>query len=458
MLGVIGTKNRNNSIFSRITSCYIVLMLTVYLFLCGAGGYQEIFSAKLTGFLVITGGYVAASVVLLLEMRIVGGLNLPKPQKLLKQSSLAQRLVLLYMVLTWISGACSPYAEKTLFGVSRGEGVVTISLYCLAFLLVSSFGRVESWMLPLLAVVTLGFDLLCIIQLHGGNPFMLYPAGYNYFDAYTYYSGAYLGTIGNVDLVAAFLCLVIPIFWIAMIRQRGRKRWLLLLPLGTSLYALGKMSVLAGVVGVGCGALVTLPVVAPLPVRTRKRMGIALLLAAICLLAAVYVIQPASGLLYEVHELLHGRVDENFGTGRIHIWKNVLSLVPDHLILGHGPDTMLLADIPGFSRFDEHLGILIESKIDVAHSEYLNILFHQGTLALVAYVGALLAVAWRWVKTSSQDGTAAALGGAVLCYCIQACFGFSMCITAPYFWIVFGLLENRNIERNGGIDRAKKTH
>jgi len=224
------------------------------------------------------------------------------------------------------------------------------------------------------------------------------------------------------------------------------------------LYVLGKMSVLAGLVGVGCGAVIALPVVIPKGMETRKMLGGILLAAVLVLLGLIFFWQPSSGFLYEVHELLHGRVNEAFGSGRIRIWKNVLSRIPNRLLFGYGPDTMFFADIPPFSRFDESLGILIESKIDVAHSEYLNILFHQGAFALSAYMGALLAMARDWVKGSGQDSIAAVLGGAALCYCTQACFGFSMCITAPYFWIILALLERQNITRNGGEHFAKKAH
>ena len=78
------------------------------------------------------------------------------------------------------------------------------------------------------------------------------------------------------------------------------------------------------------------------------------------------------------------------------------------------------------------------AQIDVAHNEYLNILFHQGLPALGCYLAMLAMLGWRWLHTRSA--AAAILGAGVLCYAVQALFGFSMCPSAPFFWAVLGLL------------------
>ena len=292
-------------------------------------------------------------------------------------------------------------------------------------------------MLCALSATVLLLCTLCICQLHGGNPLSLYPAGTTYFDANIAYPGAYLGTIGNVDLVAAFLCLVIPIFWVTLLLSRDKRRWWMLLSLIAAVYVLLDMWVLAGIVGVFGGTLLALPMLCR-DVRLRRRVALAL---GIGFVGALFVLWhfDFGGTLHELHELLRGNFDGSFGSGRIHIWRSVLREVPSHFWLGTGPDTMLRASLPPFEWFDAARGVTVVAQIDVAHNEFLNILFHQGVFALLAYLGALLSAVVRCLRSHSK--TAAALGTATLCWCVQALFGFSMFVTTPFFFLALALLE-----------------
>ena len=292
-------------------------------------------------------------------------------------------------------------------------------------------------MLCALGVTVLIFCVVCVLQLFGYDPLSLYPAGTTYFGANTAYPGTYLGTIGNVDLVAAFLCLVIPIFWVTLLRSRDKRRWWLLLPLSAAVYVLLKMWVLAGIAGVFGGALLALPMLCS-DARSRRRTALALGIGLVVALLVLWRFD-FGGTLHEWHELLRGNFDGSFGSGRIHIWRSVLREIPSHFWLGAGPDTMLRASLPPFERFDAVRGVTVIAHLDVAHNEFLNIFFHQGIFALLAYLGALLSVAVRCLRSRSK--VAAVLGTAALCWCVQACFGFSMFLTTPLFFLALALLE-----------------
>lgn len=414
----------------KLTKCYLYLMLTVFPLWCGLGGYRSIVDAKYPLFLLLCGLYAAA--MLLLTLRTA-----PAPAALWRGASWTQRFIAVYLLFTWLSALLSPYFPETLVGVSRHEGALTITLYCLCFLFVSVYGRAERGMLCALGATVLFFCTVCALQLFGYNPLSLYPVGSTYFDANATYPGTYLGTIGNVDLVAAFLCLVIPIFWVTLLLSRDKRRWWLLLPLSAAVYVLLKMWVLAGIVGVFGGALLALPMLCT-NARSRRRTALAL---GIGFTGALFVLWrfDFGGTLHELHELLHGNFDGSFGSGRIHIWRSVLREIPSHLWLGTGPDTMLRASLPPFERFDAVRGVTVVAQIDVAHNEFLNILFHQGIFALLAYLGVLLSASVRCL--CSRSTAAAALGTTVLCWCVQAVFGFSMFLTTPLFFLALALLD-----------------
>ncbi|MBU5625667.1 O-antigen ligase family protein [Oscillibacter sp. MSJ-2] len=212
-------------------------------------------------------------------------------------------------------------------------------------------------MLCLLGASMSILSVVGLIQLTGANPFGLYPGGYSYFDAGKAYSGQYLTTIGNADLLAALLCAVLPAFALALFRGRERKRFLLTVPLVLCAVLAVRMRVAAGYVAL-IGAALILP-----PVLCREKRGRLALLscALVCVgLAAVYTAGDALGATAgELSALLHGRVEDSFGSGRIYIWKEVLAIVPERLWFGGGPDTLSVRVGGYFERYDPALALVL---------------------------------------------------------------------------------------------------
>lgn len=424
-----------------VTAGYLGAMATVFLLFWGFEGYGNITTPKFWAFCILSGVYVAFMAALA-AARVIFGLTKKPWGECLRHASPAQWAAIAYAGITWASAICSPYWPDTLWGISRYEGAATITLYVAVFLLVSVYGRPGRWLLWALAGAVTLFSALCLVQLSGFNPFGLYPQGYSYLDAGKAYAGAYLGTLGNVDLVAAFFSLVIPLLFYLLLRQKDLSRFLLLVPLGLSLWAAAWMGVSAGYLGIGAGCALAFPIAGATEKKHRAAAGALLGGALVLGLALVFFWDAGGGMLHEAHQMLHGEFDGRFGSGRVHIWQEVLQKLPGHLLLGYGPDTMLRAGLTPFTRYDAALGGTVVGHIDVAHNEYLNVLFHQGLMALAAYLAMLATLFYRWMHTAKTNTTAAALGAGTLGYCVQALFGFSMCITAPFFWLALALLES----------------
>ncbi|HIR50354.1 MAG TPA: O-antigen ligase family protein [Candidatus Avoscillospira avicola] len=448
-------KRNISHVTCAVTTGYLAAMGSLYLLFPGLRGYSSITSEKFPLFWILTGGYILTALLIQAEGALIGesGLSL---RAYLASTTWPERFCLIYLLLTWVSALASPWFPETISGVSRQEGALTITLYCLSFLLVARWGKASRTLLLIWAAGLALCCLLSLMQLAGANPLGLYPAGCNYYDGGIRYGGFYLGSIGNVDLLAGLLALGIPMLWVAVVRRKERWRFWLLLPLALCLAVLVWMDVLAGLVGVFGGALLTLPVV--LPVQKKRRKWLWLLVAAVFLLILLllFLVDLGGGLFHEIHLMLHGQASDSFGSGRLYIWRNVLSRVPGHLLLGTGPDTMLYAEIDAFTRYDAALGGTIVSQIDVAHNIYLNILYHQGILALLAYLGMLAAAAWQWLRRSSTDGVTALLGAGLLGYGIQGFFGIEMFLVSPFFWLTLALLVGRSRRDTNICKRIKR--
>lgn len=425
------------SILGRISDLYLACMAFLFLLWPGLGGYEHLTQQKAAAFFLFSGLYLGGTVLLRLELALVGGTPLRRGS--LTARHLPQLLMAAYWLFTALSTLLSPYRDTAFLGSGRYEGFVTLSLYCGCFLLLCAYARPAAWLLGVFGVGVSLNCLLSLLQLTGANPLNLYPAGMTYFDGNVLYAGQFLGTVGNVDLLSALLCVAIPVCWIAIVRLEDTKRFLLLIPLALSLFVLFRAYVEGGILGILAGTLLTVPVIAKRGQRKKFTLGAAAVIV-LCFVGVYAFGSRMGGFLYEASELLHGNADDSFGSGRIYIWRNVLEVVKERPLLGGGPDTLGLRTDAAFERYDEALGILIRSKVDTAHNEYLNILVNQGLFALIAYLGALVFAALQWIRTAPENTTAAICGGAVLAYCIQAFFGISSLITAPYFWLALACL------------------
>ena len=406
--------------------CRSFLLALATLFLLGAapGGYTCITAAKLVLYLALAGLFAAGA----LYCALRGAVKIPG------RGSPAALPLLLFWLWSLLSALLSPWAGKALLFGCRDEGMLTLTLYCLSFLLLAHYALPEKRLLYVFAGAMSLNCLLCIWQLLDGNPLGLFPGQLRWSGRYQDYNGAFLGLTGNAGLGGALLCMAFPAFWAGALRL---KKHLLLLPAALCLGVLLCSEVRGAQLGALAGSLLALPVVLPLQRRGKRRLLLALLLLLLCLLALIYL-HDFGGTLGEAHALLHGRAEDGFGSGRIFIWRHVWKLLPERLLLGGGPDTLGLRMTEAFTRVLPDGSILTRS-IDCAHNEYLNILVNQGLVGLLCYLAALGVSLLRWCK--SRSDAAAITGACLLCYCIQAFFGISMPANGGFFWALWGLLE-----------------
>lgn len=434
----VKSKKEKTGILPILTSAYLLVISTFFLLWTGTEGYGAISEAKFKAFAAISGAYIIIFLLVCAELLLIGEAKPKKFRELLAFFTWADLIALVYLFFVWLSALVSPHFPATVIGAGRYDGALTASLFVIVFILVSHTGRTDKLLIGAFASAVTLQNFIALLQLAGKNPLGLYPDGMTYYDAGTLYANAQLGTIGNTDILAAFFCVAIPVFFFLIVKGKGLPRFLLLIPLLSSLAVLAFMHVLLGYAGVLLGTAAVLPFALPKRLRKFAVLFLFALLAAAAVL--VFFFDAGSGVLHEVHEILHGRISESFGSGRIRIWREVISRTPSHILLGHGPDTLIFSDIAPFTRTDAETGIVIEAVIDAAHNEYLNILYGSGIFALAAYIGLIISALVSFLGRKEKSPADLAAAGGALSYAVCAIFGISACASTPFFFICLAYL------------------
>lgn len=491
-------KNKLNKTMEHVTDAYFAILCTFFLFAVPAEGYIHLFSVKYGWFLCICGGYILTSLAIYLE---TWGISqaLENIKRVMNLTSWKENpifgFLFIYLFFTIISAFFSPYSG-ILLGKFRHDGVLTIMIYVISTILVMYYYRPKPWHLFLLGGSITIFCLLGALQLLALNPLNLYPEPFNFFDAGLAYDGVYWSSVGNVNLCAVVLTAGVAIFSVVFIKNNEKIAYLSLIPLvlcGFSAFAvksdssiltiaLGLLCILpftvenlgqlwrwVGVCGLcltvglfgyapslGLSPLYVLPLALSLFFLSRspnhiplgKILVLPVILGPFLAFLVLYLVPFSGGTLYEIHEILHGRVDLAFGSGRVYLWHGVWERILENPWTGGGPDTLGYRDFYFAEYYDEEKTKIIASSvvpIDMAHNEWLNIWVNQGFFALIAYLGMLSSSFFTLLKNKKHLPTLLS-GSVVLFYQIQAQFGITMLITAPYFWLAVGILHQNTIK------------
>lgn len=427
-----------------VTDKYILAMLGLFPLYFGfhRNGYQNITAEKFTFFAWATGLWAAAVLVLVM----IGLLRRERCPVHIRPAHIAMGL---FLAVGAVSALASEYGGTCLLGADRHDGYLTTVMYGAIFFGVSMLSSPRpryAWALGISAGICC---VVALLQLGGLDPFWLYPEGTNYFDKFEAYNSAFLGTIGNTGLVSAFLCLAAPFLTIYGILSPNRWDSLLILPGVLSLCVIALCDVDAGVVALAGGVLAAVPVV----IRPRRAAGIAA--GASCGIAAaglgaVYFWPGSSGTLWELSEVLHGRLADSFGTRRGEIWKRCWQLFLEKPWLGGGPGTAGERINIRWSRYIETLGRDRVVQVSNTHNVYMGYLVNLGIFGLLSYLAAFICSMVTWVRRRGAGALYPALGAAFLCYMIQDFFGLGLPLTAPMMWVVWGLLESAPAPEPGG--------
>ena len=155
----------------------------------------------------------------------------------------------------------------------------------------------------------------------------------------------------------------------------------------------------------------------------------------------------------QLADILHGNLDDSFMSGRMMVWKRALSMVPERLLFGYGPDNF------SHSFNAVHYDAVYAAQgqfYDKLHNEYLQILFDNGMLGLLSMLGFYSALLFA-ARKKLVNPMVLALTVALLCHMAQAFFNFVSPFAHPVVWTLWGVLGATLYERPGGAEKGTRT-
>lgn len=132
------------------------------------------------------------------------------------------------------------------------------------------------------------------------------------------------------------------------------------------------------------------------------------------------------------------------GSHRIWIWRIALKLIPKKPILGCGPDNLWQGLIQNCTQATYEYAKKTHTAIDKAHNEYLQIGVTLGLPALICYLTFIVWIILPKIKLTINNKIYFIICLGIISYLVQAFFNISTIGVAPEFWMLLGLIDNKD--------------
>lgn len=473
-----------------VTDWYVTLMLLVYC-LWNPEGFINLEKPKFMFFAVVTLVWFVLLVCLSVLEGLPNGFFTP-----------ARVSALVFAAVCLLSALLSRFDISVIITGHRYTGLLTQLLLAAILLGVSRFGHCKDRHFIAFGISITILGVICILQKLGKNVFGFYPGSstyYNYPD--------FLGTIGNVDTLAAIICLAIPLFLGLFVKTEAVYGKFYLIPLVFSAMILTLGGAESAMLGVAVVSVIT-PAFLIRSMKDLRRTlgGAAVALAGVALGSVlrkcvtmvngelivhfnfdspvdVYLVLAAvfgtvSWLLRFVRKEPSARMFRNTfiamaivcaigALTAVWLWPEERSTLYEASQILHGhfedkygnnrigiwrvtltnvPEAPLLGGGPGtlYLRTVKTLSGGVVARL--AHNVYLQYLADTGILGLLSYLA--LIVTSLFVRRRDQwKPVHIGLVLSALSYAAQDFFNLGVPVASPFFWIVLGLLQTDTHEK-----------
>lgn len=401
----------------KIREIYLFLVLGIYPIFPGFHGYENISREKII--------FLALCSLTLFAALIIS----PDRKDFLKKANFAQIAAFIFALAAIISFLFSDIERQKLLIGQNYDGLLMLLLFSLIFILLSAGRYNIKKTVEILFISSIFVSAVCVLQISGFNPLKLYPDGTDLSGRGIYYSGVYMGTFGNQNILSAYFSLISPVFIYELLFSESGKRYRLLLPLFMFLYISIKIRQSAYLISFS----LCLVIIGLIRISGRRGAYAAIGFFASLLLFSllIYFIKPKNETLFELHEILNGRASETFGSKRLMIWAETIQIFKRKPAFGQGPASLPYLFKTSFKRYVPETGTLLISYLNSAHNEFFSHLAQLGILGFSAYI-IFIAAAFKRARGGDGEGFRFAAIG----YLIYSFFGNLGVTVTPLFYIV----------------------
>ncbi len=412
-----------------------------------------------------------------------------------KKFGAPEKLIICFLIWNILSAVFSEYGKVTVFGQTRHEGLVSVFLYVTSFLLVSRNGKLNSRLVFAMccsAVVVSSFALLQEL-----NSPIFYPEGYHFENFRS------LSTIGHEDFYSGIASMFAPVLFFSFVfvnfkKADKLKKVLLYIAIVLLVYTVSYSEVYTGKIGIivpivfgfpfilknkssvsgyllafsavllgyafysrnkltsliFLGLIITyLIAVEFLPddadfTLFRKLAVFLILTGVLAFLLFVFNYKGHSQFLFEFSEFMHGRLSDEAGHGRGHIWKTSVEIIKNHGLFGSGPGTFL-------GEFTHYSTYRSRYFFDMAHNDFLQIAVCTGLVGLLLYLSFVISLFVKYFKNIENTNALILISG-IIGYLIYSFFVFSIAVVSPLFWVLAGLFVSET-GNNQALKRRTKS-
>lgn len=130
-------------------------------------------------------------------------------------------------------------------------------------------------------------------------------------------------------------------------------------------------------------------------------------------------------------------------------WNIALDAISRHPLEGTGPDCLWAPQIIGQKYLDI---TVLANSLERPYNDYLHVAATRGIPSLVIYLALIILSikrafgSFKAFVTSSENWYIPAMITAVIAYLVVIFFGVSTIYVAPYFWILLGIMNNKQIK------------
>lgn len=374
-------------------------------------------------------------------------------------------ILLIFMGLVFISTFLSININKAIFGEkNRYEGLLMFATYICIYFCSKKYFKYEklSKIFNIMYYVSMCIGILGIMQKY-----------ISYKPLYPLFNKGMAGTFGNSNFFGSFISIILPISAVIFILKGNKKSFVLCLVMFFNMIASGTRSAWVAFAVVGLIGLIYL-----IKQKNKKYYKRTLPLFVCYITISIYLFggfgfmpktvvnssinstnDPAKKVQQtqkDFNEMKDTGISRKMGSNRIAIWNMSLNLMIKNPIFGCGPDNLsdgLIRDcLVELSEYANRM----KKLVDKAHNEYLHIGATLGIPALVCYLVFLSLIIFPKMKLMLNNPVYFTICLAIISYLAQAFFNISTIGVAPLFWMILGLIDNKEfikqLEKNSKLE------